>query len=84
MSFRFLKFFIALSMLIALIIFIGVEFNFPIDLISYVSQKIGRSVLDTKHVLQVVSLIFLWFAGLFSLIVVAKTPIKAENTKNRS
>jgi hypothetical protein len=84
MYFWFLKFGIGLSMLTAFIIFIGVEFNSPIDLISYVSQKIDRSVLDTKLVLQAVSLIFLWFAGLLGLILFAKTPIRTENTKIRS
>lgn len=84
MYLTFLKFCIGLSLISALAVFIGLEFNFPIDLNSYVSTKLSQSIFDTKLWLQAVSLVFLWFAGLFGLILFSKTPTKAEITNIRS
>lgn len=84
MYLTFLKFCMGLSLVCALVIFISLEFHFPIDLISYVSNELNRSIFDTKLWLQAVSLVFLWFAGLFALILFSKTPTKAENTKYKS
>lgn len=84
MYLTFLKFCMSLSLISALVVFIGLEFNFPIDLVSYVSTKLNQSVFDITVWLQAVSLVFLWFAGLFGLILFSKTPTKAENTKNKS
>ena len=84
MYLTFLKFCIGLSLICALVVFSSLEFHFPVDLISYVSNELNRSIFDTKLWLQAVSLIFLWFAGLFGLILFAKTSTKAETTKIRS
>ena len=81
MKFRFLKFCIGLCLLLTFVLFVAIEYGFPIDIVAYVSSVLNRSEINTKLWLQAVSLIFLWFAGLFSLLLFAKTPIKAENTK---
>ena len=81
---RFIKLYICFCALGAFILFVGVEFSFPLDLLSYVSLKANHSLLETKLWLQGVSLVFLWFAGLFGLLLLAKTPTRAENTKIRS
>lgn len=84
MRFWFLKFYIVLCFLLAMILFVSIEYSFPIDIVAYLSSVLNRSEINTKLWLQAVSLVFLWFAGLFGLILFSKTPTKAENTKNRS
>lgn len=84
MKIKFLKVYIGLCFLFAFGLFVATEYNFPIDLISHVSTLFNQSELNIKLWLQAVSLVFLWFTGLFGLILFSKTPTKAENTKNMS
>lgn len=84
MKLKFLKVYIGLCFLFAFSLFVAIEYSFPTDVVSYVSTLFNQSELNSKLWLQGVSLVFLWFAGLFSLIVVAKTPTKAETNKVRS
>ena len=84
MKLKFLKSCIVLCLLFAFVLFVAIEYSFPIDIIAYLSSVLNRSEINTELWLQAASLIFLWFAGLFSLLLVAKTPTKAENTKNMS
>lgn len=84
MKIKFLKVYIGLCFLFAFVLFVAIEYSFPIDVVSYASNKSNQPEFEVKLWLQGVSLVFLWFAGLFSLIVVAKTPTKAETTKVRS
>lgn len=84
MKFRFLKSCIVLCFLLTLALFVAIEYSFPIDVVSYVSSVLNRSEINTKLWLQAVSLVFLWFMGLFGLILFSKTLTKAENTKNMS
>lgn len=83
MKTRLLNVYIGLCFLCAFTLFVVIEYNFPIDLVSHVSTVFDQSEFNSKLWLQGVSLVFLWFAGLFSLIVVAKTPTKVETTKVR-
>lgn len=84
MKFRFLKSSIVLCFLFAFVLFVAIEYSFPIDIVAYLSSVLNQSEINPKLWLQAVSLIFLWFAGLFGLLLLAKTPPKAENTKIRS
>lgn len=84
MRFWFLKSSIVLCLLLTFVLFVVIEYSFPIDVVSYASNKSNQPEFEVKLWLQGVSLVFLWFAGLFSLNVVAKTPTKAETTKVRS
>ena len=84
MKIKFLKVYIGLCFLCAFTLFVATEYNFPIDLISHVSAMFNQSEINSKLWLQGVSLFFLWFAGLFGLILFSETPTKAENTKNKS
>ena len=84
MKIKFLKVYIGLCFLFAFVLFVAIEYSFPIDVVSYASNKSNQPEFEVKLWLQGVSLVFLWFAGLFSLIVVAKTPTKVETTKVRS
>lgn len=84
MKIKFLKVYIGLCFLFAFGLFVATEYNFPIDLISHVSAMFNQSEINSKLWLQAVSLVFLWFAGLFGLLLLAKTPTKAENTETRS
>lgn len=84
MEFKFLKFCIGLCILLTFVLFVAIEYSFPIDIVAYLSSVLNRSEINTKLWLQAVSLVFLWFAGLFGLILFSKTPTKAENTKNMS
>lgn len=84
MKIRFLKVYIGLCFLFAFTLFIAIEYSFPIDIVTYVSTVFSQSEVNSKLWLQAVSLIFLWFAGLFGLLLFAKTPTNAENTKIRS
>ena len=77
MRFWFLKVCIGLCFLCFLGLFLNLEFRFPIDSIEYVSSKLNRSPLETKYILQAISVLFLWFAGLFGLMLFSKTPVKA-------
>ena len=79
-----MKVYIGLCFLFAFSLFVAIEYSFPIDVVSYASNKSNQPEFEVKLWLQGVSLVFLWFAGLFSLIVVAKTPTKAETTNVRS
>lgn len=76
MRFWFLKICIVLCVLGSLGLFLNLEFKFPVDSIEYVSNKLSRSPLETKYILQAVSVLFLWFAGLFGLMLFSKTPVK--------
>lgn len=80
MKFGFLKFCIVLCLLLAFVLFISIEYSFPMDVIYYVSSRLNQSVFNTKLWLQAVSLVFLWFAGLFGLILFSETPTKSKNT----
>lgn len=82
MEVKFLKFYIVLCFLFAFTLFVAIEFNFPIDVVSYASNKFNQSEFEVKLWLQGVSLFFLGFAGLFGLLLFAKTPTKAENSTN--
>lgn len=84
MKIRFLKVYIGLCFLFAFTLFIAIEYSFPIDIVTYVSTVFSQSEVNSKLWLQAVSLIFLWFAGLFGLLLFAKTPTNAESTKIRS
>mgnify|MGYP000965830782 CR=1 FL=1 len=84
MKIKFLKVYIGLCFLFAFTLFVAIEYSFPIDIVAYVSNLLNRSEINTKLWLQAVSLLFLWFAGLFGLILFSETPTKAENTKNKS
>lgn len=77
MRFWFLKACIVLCVLGSLGLFLNLEFKFPVDSVEYISNKLSRSPLDTKYILQAVSVLFLWFAGLFGLMLFSKTPVKA-------
>lgn len=79
-----MKVYIGLCFPFAFSLFVATEYSFPIDVVSYASNKFSQPDFEVKLWLQGVSLVFLCFAGLFSLIVVAKTPTKAETTKVRS
>ena len=82
MRFWFLKFYIVLCFLLAMILFVSIEYSFPIDVISYVLSIVNRSESEVKWWLQGVSLVFLWFAGLFGLILFSETPTKPKNSTN--
>ena len=82
MKFKFLKVYIGLCFLFAFFLFVAIEYSFPIDVVSYASSKFNRTEFEVKLWLQAVSLFFLWFAGLFGLLLFAKTPTKAENSTN--
>jgi hypothetical protein len=82
MRFWFLKTCIGLCLLGALGLFINLEFQFPIDSVGYLANKLGRSYLETKYLLQAVSILFLWFAGLFGLVLFSKLSIKTVETSN--
>ena len=84
MKIKFLKVYIGLCFLFAFTLFVAIEYSFPIDIVAYVSNLLNWSEINTKLWLQAVSLLFLWFAGLFGLILFSETPTKAENTKNKS
>lgn len=84
MEFKFLKFCIGLCLLLTFVLFVAIEYSFPIDIVSYISVWLTQLEFNAKLWLQGVSLVFLWFAGLFGLILFSKTPTKAENTKNMS
>lgn len=84
MNIKFLKVYIVLCFLFAFTLFVAIEYSFPIDIVAYVSNLLNRSEINTKLWLQGVSLFFLWFAGLFGLILFSETLTKAENTKNKS
>lgn len=71
-----------LCLLGALGLFINLEFQFPIDSVGYLANKLGRSYLETKYLLQAVSILFLWFAGLFGLVLFSKLSIKTVETSN--
>jgi len=79
MKFGFLKFCIVLCLLLAFVLFVSIEYNFPMDVIYYVSNRLNQSVFNTKLWLQAVSLVFLWFACLFGLILFSETPTKSKN-----
>jgi hypothetical protein len=82
MEFKFLKFCIGLCLLLTFVLFVAIEYSFPIDVVSYASSKFNRTEFEVKLWLQAVSLFFLWFAGLFGLLLFAKTPTKSENNTN--
>lgn len=82
MKIRFLKLYIGLCFLFAFTLFIAIEYSFPIDMISHVSTVFNQSEVNSKLWLQAVSLIFLWFAGLFGLILFSETPTKTKNNTN--
>lgn len=82
MNIKFLKVYIGLCFLCAFTLFVATEYNFPIDMPSHVSTIFNQTEPNSKLWLQAVSLIFLWFAGLFGLLLFAKTPTKAENSTN--
>lgn len=82
MRFWFLKICISLCFLCSLGLFLNIEFQFPIDSVGYLANKLGRSYLETKYLLQAVSILFLWFAGLFGLVLFSKLPIKTVETSN--
>lgn len=84
MKFRFLKSCIVLCLLLTFVLFVAIEYSFPIDIVAYLSSVLNRSEINTKLWLQGVSLVFLWFAGLFGLLLLAKTPTNVETTEVRS
>lgn len=84
MKVRFLRLYLVICLVLALVLFLCIEFHSPLDLISAVSTAFNQTELNSKLWLQGVSLFFLWFAGLFGLLLFAKTPTNAENTKIRS
>ena len=65
-----------------MILFVSIEYSFPIDVVSYVSSVVNRSESEVKLWLQGVSLIFLWFTGLFGLILFSEIPTKPKNSTN--
>lgn len=82
MKIKFLKVYIGLCFLFAFTLFVAIEYSFPIDMISHVSTLFNQSEVKSKLWLQAVSLIFLWFAGLFGLILFSETPTKPKNSTN--
>lgn len=84
MKIKFLKAYVGLCFLFAFTLFIAIEYNFPIDVVSYMSSRLNRTEFDVKLWLQGVSLVFLWFAGLFGLVLFSETPIKSKNSVNNS
>lgn len=82
MEFKFLKFCIGLCILLTFVLFVAIEYSFPIDMISHVSTVFNQSEVNSKLWLQAVSLIFLWFVGLFGLILFSETPTKTKNNTN--
>ena len=80
MRFWFLKACIVLCVLGSLGLFLNLEFKFPVDIVSSVSNKLSRTPLETKYLLQAVSVLFLWFAALFGLVLFSKLPVKAVET----
>ena len=76
-----MKVYIGLCFLFAFSLFVTIEYSFPIDVVSYASNKSNQPEFEVKLRIQGVSLVFLWFAGLFGLILFSKTPTKSENTK---
>lgn len=77
MYLTFLKFCMSLSLISALVVFIGLEFNFPIDLVSYVSTKLNQSVFDTTLWLQAVSLVFFVVCRFVRFDFIFKNPYKS-------
>lgn len=84
MKIKFLKVYIGLCFLFAFTLFVAIEYSFPIDMISHVSTLFNQSEVKSKLWLQAVSLIFLWFAGLFGLILFSETSTKTKNNTNNS
>ena len=84
MRFWFLKSSIVLCLLLTFVLFVVIEYSFPIDVVSYMSSRLNRTEFDVKLLLQGVSLVFLWFAGLFGLVLFSETPIKSKNSVNNS
>lgn len=84
MRFWFLKSSIVLCLLLTFVLFVVIEYSFPIDVVSYMSSRLNRTEFDVKLWLQGVSLVFLWFAGLFGLVLFSETPIKSKNSVNNS
>lgn len=82
MRFWFLKSSIVLCFLLVMILFVSIEYSFPIDVISYVLSVVNRLESEVKWWLQGVSLVFLWFMGLFGLILFSETPTKPKNSTN--
>lgn len=82
MNYLFLKLYTCFCALGALILFACIEFSFPLDLPYYVSTKVNRSLLETKLWLQGVSSVFLWFSGLFGLVLFSEIPTKSKNSTN--
>ena len=82
MKVRFLKLYLVFCLVLALVLFLCIEFHSPLDLISSVSTAFNQTELNSKLWLQAVSLIFLWFAGLFGLILFSETPTKPKNSTN--
>lgn len=80
MRFWFLKACIVLCVLGSLGLFLNLEFKFPVDSVGYLANKLGRSYLETKYLLQAVSVLFLWFAALFGLVLFSKLPVKVVET----
>lgn len=64
---------------IALICFIIVEFELPVDIIGLLSNNFNLSFTEVKHTLQVVSVISLLLFGLFLF---AIFPDSLEKSKN--
>lgn len=84
MKVRFLKLYLVICLVLALVLFLCIEFHFPLDLISSVSTAFNQTELNSKLWLQAVSLFFLWFAGLFGLILFSETLTKPKNRTNNS
>lgn len=82
MKIKFLKVYLGVCFLFAFTLFIAIEYSFPIDIVTYVSTAFNQTELNSKLWLQAVSLIFLWFAGLFGLIIFSETPTKPKNSTN--
>ena len=82
MKIKFLKVYIGLCFLFAFVLFVAIEYSFPIDVVSYASNKSNQPEFEVKLWLQGVSLVFLWFAGLFGLVLFSETPIKSKNSTN--
>ena len=82
MRFWFLKSSIVLCFLLVMILFVSIEYSFPIDVISYVLSVVNRLESEVKWWLQGASLVFLWFMGLFGLILFSETPTKPKNSTN--
>jgi hypothetical protein len=72
MEFKFLKFCIGLCILLTFVLFVAIEYSFPIDIVSYISVWLTQLEFNAKLWLQAVSLIFLWFVSLFGLLLFAK------------